>query len=232
MSFRLAGLDSLISAVTEEEIQVSFSLQRMQDWLSTVTRDVLDESDEILHVRYQLVYTEGTQAPLEDHPDRWTTTQQIFSLAMKNAPAVRQRFPKEFELEEGAVGFFPAMRILGEQAAQEFVTAVARDALSGGLSNLTFALFPNDVRNAAYRFITEKEIVEGEYQVLRDFCGNSAIWKGLLLLRGLLALGIIVHTMRDKRYRVDYGLDLSRTLLAVPYRAKVIARFFALSGKY
>lgn len=208
MSFRLAGLDSLISAYSDEEQSVALALQKSQDWLSKRTRDVLDESDEILHVRYQLVYTVGVQRPLEDHPDRWATTQQIFSIAKKIAPAIRQRFPKEFELEEGAAGSFPIMRILGDEAARAFVAAVANDALGGGLSTLTFVLLPNDVRNAAYKFITEKEIVEGEFRVLHGFCGDSSTWKGLLLLRGLLALGIIVHTLRDKRYRVDFGLDL------------------------
>ncbi|KAG8698247.1 hypothetical protein FRC11_014544, partial [Ceratobasidium sp. 423] len=42
----------------------------------------------------------------------------------------------------------------------------------------------------------------------------------LLLVRGLLASGILVFALKHKHYRVDYGLDLSRSLLAVPYRAK------------
>jgi len=45
----------------------------------------------------------------------------------------------------------------------------------------------------------------------------------LLLLRGLLAHGIVIAALRDRRWRVDYGLDGKRnppTLLAVPYRAK------------
>ena len=43
---------------------------------------------------------------------------------------------------------------------------------------------------------------------------------GLLLLRGLFAGGILNFAFGQKRWRVNYGLDLSRTKLAVPYNAK------------
>jgi hypothetical protein len=33
--------------------------------------------------------------------------------------------------------------------------------------------------------------------------------------------GILGYILKERRWRVDYGLDPSRTLLAVPYRAKV-----------
>jgi hypothetical protein len=33
--------------------------------------------------------------------------------------------------------------------------------------------------------------------------------------------GILSYVLKERRWRVDYGLDPSRTLLAVPYRAKV-----------
>ena len=42
----------------------------------------------------------------------------------------------------------------------------------------------------------------------------------MLLLRGLLVNGILLYTIRDRRWRVDYGLDPLRSMLAVPYRAK------------
>ena len=44
--------------------------------------------------------------------------------------------------------------------------------------------------------------------------------RSLLLLRGLIAGGVLAFALQQKRWRVNYGLDLSRTMLAVPYRAK------------
>ena len=45
------------------------------------------------------------------------------------------------------------------------------------------------------------------------------MWNGLLP-RGLLANGILLIAFRERRWRVDYGLSPTRTMLAVPYRAK------------
>lgn len=47
--------------------------------------------------------------------------------------------------------------------------------------------------------------------------------KPLLLLRGLLAGGVLGFAFYDKRWRVNYGLDPSRlpmTKLALPYKGK------------
>lgn len=42
----------------------------------------------------------------------------------------------------------------------------------------------------------------------------------LLILRGLFSSDILLHALKDKRFRVHYGLDLSRTPVAIPFRAK------------
>ena len=60
-------------------------------------------------------------------------------------------------------------------------------------------------------------------QQLLSSCGQSdsdISTATLYLLRGLFAHNIIFFILREKRWKVDYGLDLHRTLLAVPYRAK------------
>ena len=50
--------------------------------------------------------------------------------------------------------------------------------------------------------------------------GSELMRNGLLLLKGLFAGGILGFTLEQKRWRVNYGLDPSRTMLAVPYHAK------------
>ena len=49
---------------------------------------------------------------------------------------------------------------------------------------------------------------------------KTPLWAGLLLLRGLFANGILLFAFSERRWRVDYGLAPTRTMLAVPYRAK------------
>ncbi|CAF3387772.1 unnamed protein product, partial [Rotaria sp. Silwood2] len=43
----------------------------VQQWLKQYVRDVLDESDEILHVEYQLIYTVGGQEQGDGDAERW-----------------------------------------------------------------------------------------------------------------------------------------------------------------
>jgi len=59
------------------------------------------------------------------------------------------------------------------------------------------------------------------------------MFKGILLLRGLLmgGEGILGYVLKERRWRVDYGLDPSRTLLAVPYRAKVCRVDFVVESR-
>ncbi|THH08221.1 hypothetical protein EW146_g9064, partial [Bondarzewia mesenterica] len=85
---------------------------------------------------------------------------------------------------------------------------------------------------AARQFITEKSISDDVSALVKAHCGGTGFWKGLLLLRGLLAdgIGILVYVLKERRWRVDYGLDPSRSLLAVPYRAKDVPSLRAEFG--
>ncbi|KAG8689950.1 hypothetical protein FRC11_014718 [Ceratobasidium sp. 423] len=223
LSFKLMGIDQLISSTTSEEITAAYQLRLMQDWLTNHARDILDESDEILHVQYQLVYTVGEQQPLEDHPDRWITTQQILQLAATHIRQLSLTYSDSLKHESGDHGQFPAIRVMPQcdgSTEQQLILAVANDVLSGRIHSLNCARLPLAMREYVLGLLVNKTLEYSEYEYLRQQC-DSAMWKGLLLVRGLLASGILVFALKNKHYRVDYGLDLSRSLLAVPYRAKV-----------
>ena len=111
LSQKLMCIDTLVSPQADPESLLTGQLEDLQKWLANVSRDVLDESDEILHVRYQLVYTAGEQMPVEDHPNRWSTTQQVFGLLQTHAEKLHASFPNMFELDQ-APGGFPTIRIL------------------------------------------------------------------------------------------------------------------------
>ncbi|KAJ1300147.1 hypothetical protein OPQ81_011900 [Rhizoctonia solani] len=51
LSFKLMGIDRLILTRGPSDTSVANVLREMQRWLKTHSRDILDESDEILHVR-------------------------------------------------------------------------------------------------------------------------------------------------------------------------------------
>ena len=229
LSFRLMVIDRTLSSGSPIG-QVARKLQETQEWLSSTSRDILDESDELLHVRYQLIYTMGQQQSLYGGQDRWTTTQKVFDLVRRYVRKLHKDFPNEVELlehrgVEGYTGKFPHIRLLGtsQSASNALISHIADDALGGRLDNLTFVnLSPgSDLRNAVLCFIKEQGIDSKTYFLVKDSYRKSGHWEGLLLLRGLLAHGILIHVLRQRRWRVDYGLDLQRSLLAVPYRAKV-----------
>ncbi|KIM46712.1 hypothetical protein M413DRAFT_23079 [Hebeloma cylindrosporum] len=226
LSFRLMVVDRILSSGFPLN-PIAQNLQDMQKWLTSTSRDILDESDEILHVRYQLIYTMDHQQPLDDGQDRWTTTQNIFDLVRRHTRKIHELVPGEVELlehraVEGFQGKFLHVRLLGVSASEALVSCIAEDALNGALENLTFVdLSPqSSLRTAVLRFIKDYGVDHKTYLTVKRFYGNSGLWKGLLLLRGLLAHGILVHVLSQRRWRVDYGLDLKRSLLAVPYRAK------------
>jgi Protein of unknown function (DUF3638) len=228
LSQKLMCIDTLLASHGDCE-KLSQELKALQDWLAEVSRDVLDESDEILHVRYQLVYTAGEQMPVEDHPNRWSTTQQVFSRLRAHAKQLHARFPKMFELDETQRGF-PTMRILDHEVSRQISLLIADDVLRGELTCLPLAVLSPQIREATRRFIVQRDVPEEDREVIRSHCAGTTWWNGILLLRGLLVNGegILGYVLKEHRWRVDYGLDPSRTLLAVPYRAKVCSRNVAV----
>jgi Protein of unknown function (DUF3638) len=223
LSQKLMCIDTLLESNGDrEKLSISQDLKTLQDWLAEVSRDVLDESDEILHVRYQLVYTAGEQMPVEDHPNRWSITQQVFSRLQAHVVQLHARFPKMFELDETQRGF-PTMRILDHEVSRNISSLIVDDALKGALSSLPLAVLSPQIREATRSFIVQRDVPKEVHDAVRSHCAGTTLWNGILLLRGLLVdgEGILGYVLKERRWRVDYGLDPSRTLLAVPYRAKV-----------
>jgi hypothetical protein len=72
LSFELLGLDRLLSSKSSARNQLlGEEMIKIQDWLHANSRDILDESDEILSVRFELIYTMGLQAAIDYSPNRW-----------------------------------------------------------------------------------------------------------------------------------------------------------------
>ncbi|KAF8901480.1 hypothetical protein CPB84DRAFT_1815184 [Gymnopilus junonius] len=222
LSFKLMVVDRLLtSSPLDQSVQ---DLQKIQEWLNATSRDVLDESDDLLHVRYQLIYTMNEQRPFDGGPHRWTITQKILDLArchMKQLHDI-QKFSQEVELlgTTAFEGQFPHVRLLGRAASEELMDRISEDAVDGKLDYLTFVGLSPNLREAVLCFIKHRHISDDKYQIVKRTYEHTGQWKGLLVLRGLLAHGILTYVLSRQRWRVDYGLDSARSLLAVPYRAK------------
>ena len=220
LSLKLVSVEKQLVQAGED--QVPNLLLELQKWLHSHSRDILDENDEILDVRSQLVFTIGLQQHVEGSPQRWTTTQQVLGLVSKHALSLRNRFPDGVEYEPGPPGSFPYLRILQTDAGQQLIAWIVQDILDGLLPNINAGqLYPySDLRYNIRGFISQEDIPLTHVQLLKEYFGKTPLWGGLLLLRGLLANRILLFAFEERRWRVDYGLAPLRTMLAVPYRAK------------
>lgn len=222
LSFKLMTVEQQLppaNAVGRSSAELATPLLNTQRWLDMYTRDILDESDELLHVRFQLVYTMGNQQHLKGYPDRWTTTQQVMTLVARHARLLHQEFPLGVEPHAHAIRKFP-LRVLDVRAGERLVELVCNDILAGDLPNFAFGHVPLHMKDSIRKYLTLSTIDPQPLRDVQSYCAGSSLWNGLLLIRGLLAHGILIYTLKDRRYRVDYGLDPQRTMLAVPYRAK------------
>jgi Protein of unknown function (DUF3638)/Protein of unknown function (DUF3645) len=216
LSFQLMGLHLLC-----EDINKTAPFLEAQKWLDDHTRDILDESDEILSVRYQLIYTLGTPEPLQGQPDRWQIIQNVFSLLKDNLKDVADTHPGGLELQlvETHPQRFPRTRILTHECGKSLLRCIARQIIFEEKMPWTpFRSYSSTLRQLAFRFVTKLVITQADSDTLEEYADEH--FDQLLLLRGLIANGILLLSLKEKRWRVDYGLDLSRSMLAVPYRAK------------
>jgi hypothetical protein len=205
---------------------------RLQHWLAEVSRDVLDESDEILHPRYQLVYAAGEQRPVDGHPERWTIIQHVFNRLRIHAVKLQASFPETLEIDTTLSGF-PTIRILDSSIFRKISSLIIDDALGGAIPNLTLDALPLPILAASRRFMAQTEVSDVDHTLIHSYCAGTTLFNGILLLRGLLmdGYGVLGYVLKERRWRVDYGLDPRRTLLAVPYRAKVCYVFRATKDR-
>ena len=208
----------------------------LQKWVHAHARDILDESDEILHSRFQLIYTIGLEQHMDGYPNRWTITQQVLKLAKKHVYSISRHAPESIEYERGPPGSFPHVRIVrASDAVRHLVSLIIEDVMAGRVFHFRFQHLSSPLIDAIRSFISDEDVLQVPDTAKRveeyaKSSHQSHLWNGLLLLRGLLASNILAFALTERRWRVDYGLlSLPRlsgsesstpTMLAVPYRAK------------
>ena len=195
-------------------------VEELQNYFYSHARDILDESDEILQPRFQMIYTVGLPRHVEGFPERWTITQQVLRLLNRHTSFLSTLIPHEIECERGVPGSFPRLHILHVDGEKQLIPLIAEDVVCGRLVNLGIQYLSQELRDAIYNFISLKDVLPETTKMVEEFARQNTSWGTLLLLRGLLADNILLFALTERRWRVDYGLDPARSMLAVPYRAK------------
>ena len=221
LSFKLMALETLLSSPSSS---LSQSLLHTQIWLEENARDILDESDEILSPKYQLVYTIGTQHAPDGDFMRWKLVQEVFDLI--RACASKERYNGSISVD-GSSPRFPQIRVFTQECGEHLLHKVAEHIVFWNLApSFSFRRFSREDQQILFQLITERAIDDTTYDRVKYICqdqdasDNLSVLKPILLFRGLIGHGILLTILKEKRWRVDYGLDVSRSMLAVPYRAK------------
>ncbi|KAI6538929.1 hypothetical protein MCOR05_004791 [Pyricularia oryzae] len=223
-SFKLMGLECLING----KESIGRTLLEGQQFFDENSCNIVNESDENFNVKFELVYTMETQRPIDYSPGRWRLVQDVMDVVRDVAPSVAQEVPASLEIHnQFGMGSFPRLRILKANGKQALVQEVASRICATGLSGLPIARQNEKSRAALLTYLTKVKLTPAEINAVK--CAQQGgFWSDatkapFLLLRGILAGGILAFTLARKRWRVNYGLDPMRqppTRLAVPYRAK------------
>lgn len=220
LSLQLMELELELS----DHSSISQQIMQVRKFFDNASRDIVDESDENFSVKFELTYTLGKQQALEHSPYRWIIVQEVLSLVRRFAAEVAAEFPLSMEFDDRHDERFPRIRILRQDAENAMFERIADFICETGMTGFPIARQPPKIRNAARKYITKWEMTAEECRnVEHGQFWNESTANHILLLRGLLAGGVLAFALGRKRWRVNYGLDPTReknTRLAVPYQAK------------
>lgn len=219
LSFKLMGIERLVS----RDFGAASRLLQTQEWLTDHARDVLDESDEILDVKFQLIYTLGAQRMMDGQPDRWLLIQALFDLVEKHAMILQHT--EGIEVHRRSTGSFPTIRLHSSNVSELLINKVLEDVLEGHLPGLSFERLSKDRQLRVLHFI-QYETGTADVRNIDErhpdqgWFDQGLLKKNLLLMRGMFAHKVLHFVLQSKRWMVNYGLHPTRCLTAVPYRAK------------
>ena len=195
---------------------------KLQSFLKNHTRDILDESNDVLWPKFQLVYAAGGQCAFEGSPGRWLIVQQVLGLVKQHASLLSTVDSDTVRCDSSSPGSFPHIHILHTKGGGQLKSLVAQDILDGRLPPLHF---PSGLgfHGVICEFMLHRDIHPDTAKRVEQYARQSTSWDSLLLLCSLLAYDILLFALMQRRWRVDYRLDPAsspRTMFSIPYLAK------------
>ncbi|KAF5027164.1 hypothetical protein F66182_737 [Fusarium sp. NRRL 66182] len=218
MSFMLSGRQRLL----DEQPAQAGPMIKVQDWLTRVSRDILDESDYTLAVRTQLIYPSGSQTTVDGHPHRWLVVEAVLRLVDSHLYDLPMVFPHSISVIRREGGGFPFVFFLRQDVEDELVRRLTADICQGvgGILPLAEQAMALEERVAVKDFISSARPRSTSIDRIRTLSPDRpSLRQTIYLLRGLLVNRILMMTLK-KRWNVEYGLHPQRDPIAVPFHAK------------
>ena len=228
-------------ACGQKDTATAKCLGKLYEMLDCCARDVIDEADEVLHHRFQLVYPMGNYASPDGGELRWQAAQIVLDCAKGCAEELSGLYGSSVDYSPQLSQEFPGLRILNASSHREAYSwlcgRIATKVLCGASSHFGTE-FMDEIgklsridREWLRNFLISKDLPQRDVDRFNIVCPPS-VQKHLLCLRGLLAHEILLLGLQ-KRYRVEYGLLATTNQLAsssqrqirmaVPFRAKDVA---------
>ncbi|XP_065673116.1 uncharacterized protein LOC124819357 isoform X2 [Hydra vulgaris] len=207
-------------------------LYRLRCWIQKHVRDILDEADEILNVKYQVIYTIDKQLLVDGGELRWIISQAVLKLVNKFIENMFKKYGEnyiEFYVDNTRYDSFSRIRFISsnKNMYEELCCLIVDSILNNEVPEVSIATkIKQRDKELAKLFITSNDIsdLESNKYLSKLFKKNTFLKEKLLVLRGLLLFEVL-HMALQKRWRVNFGVSLSKTSskMAVPYRAKDVA---------
>ena len=216
LSFMLSG----VQRVLDNRIPEADMMIRVQNWIQSHARDILDESDHTLAVKTQLIYPSGSQIAVDGHPHRWLVAEQILHLVDMHLHDLAYDFRHSIEVVRRPQGGFPFVFFLRPDVEEELVNRLKRDICQGARGIIPMESLDTGDRVAVKEFLSGGNIRPASVDRVRNLCPDRPhLRKIVYLLRGYFVHRILIMTLK-KRYGVQYGIHPSRDPVAVPFHAK------------
>jgi len=191
LSFQLKGYEKSRA----KEFRDARSLVEVHEWLAKNVRDVLDESDEILHAKYQLIYTLGSQLPVDGGQRRWAVTQSLLKLIPERAEELQAAFGDEYVdvntiTNDKAPEIFHHTRLLRKECYQQLIDWLASDILDGKSPGIKLPILDERKRQLVHDLLTKTDIDKATHdEALGIF--ESVQQEAILILMGYLKYEIL-----------------------------------------
>lgn len=187
---------------------------------SSMWRELLDESDELLHHRFRLIYATGAVSELPQAVHRYRMPQFLLFkfLSCPNLLEWADRH-SDVVIKNGKTpcDSLPSIRINGDLFSEERARELRILLADAILANPPYEL--DWVQNHPALSQIRSYIVDPEVHDNVTSCLSTDHQHDVLVLRGLLAGGLLAACLQ-KRHRVDFGINRDgEKRIAIPFRA-------------
>lgn len=235
--YRLSFQLKIYETPDKDEMECAKFLLRTHKWLNQNVRNILDESDAILHPKYQLIYTLGEQLSLDGGAQRWIVIQALLKQLPHHLKKLWEHFGDEkieFDnnyVKKGQVfststmafrsDVFTPCRILDNYIYERLKMNLIDDFIGGKLSVISTGI-PPSVKQLLKFLLNEQDVSTDTYNEIFSKLTTTQRTT-TLILSGFLRFDIL-KLILSKRWRVHYGVNENGPRkMAIPFKAKDVA---------